>query len=212
MTIFIGFIPGATLVYDLPPLAKNVIIPANAQVPDTLMDSENGNLDDLLSLERKRKLGGSVETQRGARSYELLRMLEQQLRFLYKCNFNNLGATQEWFPIFGISNVHMEPGPTNMHLPRMISLVSDQGSEIVLAIQALKWSGVRCHWTPDHNHRDDNDIKAAGAPIRMAMDVLSKCAIGPFKLGLWHKAICDAAEKLMNDRGALEEYEYIHRP
>ena len=108
MTIFIGFIPGATLVYDLPPLAKNVIIPANAQVPDTLMDSENGNLDDLLSLERKRKLGGSVETQRGARSYELLRMLEQQLRFLYKCNFNNLGAAQEWFPIFGISNVHME--------------------------------------------------------------------------------------------------------
>ena len=74
-------------------------------------------------------------------------------------------------------------------------------------MQAIRWMGIRVIWHPDHNHRDHNDLNTAGATLRLPIEVLGRCATGPFKTGLWHKALLDAANRLMEDEDMLAEYE-----
>ena len=205
MNVFIAFVPGTNEIWDMPILEKSAIAPTSgAEDVGEMNATISGAVDSLLSMAADRALAKPVRTKRGLRSLELVHMIDQQYELLFKCNLHACGALNKWMLNAGTPDVDSCASPVRGDSPNMISLVSDQGFDIVFAVQALKWAGVRCVWIPDHNHRDDNDAKASGASVRIPIEMIGKCAVGPFGMGLWHKSVLEVASRLLGAEEVLE--------
>lgn len=205
-TIFIGFVPGTNELWDLPPLDKCPLIAAPKVLDADKVANKGAAIDALVQEAVNRKMVGRAKTKRGLKSLECLQMLDQQLDLLFKSSLHHLGATQPWYKGAGDPHVPASVAPShNGGAPNMITLVTDQGSDICMAVQAMQWAGCRLMWLMDHNHRDDNDAKTVGASLNLSIEVLGKCAIGPYGMGLWHKAIVESATLLEEDHNSVAQ-------
>ena len=97
MTIFIGYIPGANLIYDLPPLRppRLELVRDTVGAPDldpaTLEWAEQRLTQGMLFSQ-----ANQARARRGVKSRELLTMLEQQLKLLFNASFSQFCSEEEW--------------------------------------------------------------------------------------------------------------------
>ena len=91
----------------------------------------------------------------------------------------------------------------NAHNANILVVVSDQDLVIGQACQVLKWSGIRLASFPDFNHRDSNDAALVPPTFRVIVEVLGKCATGPFGQGFWRKSVIEAGNMLLRDDNCL---------
>ena len=205
MTVFQGFHPGSPVCFDLAPVEKSALIPSQMTVPPHDLVENLETVQDIVNQAAESRARHSASTQRGGKSLELVKMLAHQLRFLYDGSLDDCASMEPWYHSVGVPFLQQRKKVVGGRTPSMLCLTSDQGGDIVMGVQAMKWIGIRCFWTPDHNHRDHNDLKACGAPLLLPIEVLGRCVIGPYNLGLWHRAISSASEHLLENEAALDE-------
>ena len=82
-------------------------------------------------------------------------------------------------------------------------LVTDQDRSVALASGTLRWLGCRLVHHVDFNHRDDNDASVVPNSLQTTLNVLGKCATGPFGQGKWRKYVVESARILSDDESAV---------
>ena len=207
ITIFIGFECRSGLVWDMPPVEK-ATLPIDLPPP----------LQDPASSEAVREPGGATLKQkigkievtktnksaRGSAATETLCTIEQQVHFLFEEGFKLFAPKTEWFQLAGPPALNRNPGPASKDVPDTLVLVSDQDRSLALAIGTMRWIGGRVVHHCDFNHRDDNDAKVAPNALKMALNVLGRCATGPFGAGKWRKYVVESASILSADHQAMK--------
>ena len=154
---------------------------------------------------KKKAKKNPTKTYRGARSVELACALEQQFKLLYKAPLTAIGSKTNWPRRLGSPLVRGEMHPTPWQVPNTITIVSDQGSDIIMRQQLLLKAGARVVPLYDHNHRDDNDSKKIPSIVKFSIEMLEKLSTGPYRSGQWYKSIQESSAKLLECPAVLAE-------
>ena len=200
VTLFVAFLPGTCTIWDLPPIEKCTLpIGEQEQAEPAGGSARDDDLRGLVAEGLNLRAPKSTPTsKRGLKSIELLQMIEQQVRMLYKCTFMQFAHQAHWHVATGGPLVTLSPSAPNPDLPRTLVIVTDQGGDIQLTCALLKHIGIRCIPIADHNHRDDNDAKCT-TELRIAIEMISKCTYGPYHTGVWFKSMNEAAACILAD-------------
>ena len=200
MNVFVAFLPGSNVSLDLPCIPKS-------SLPDTGYvepPSNNPRKAPRKSLESIISTGGQLRakkpaTKRGYRSIELLRLLCQQLRFLMGLSLENFFSRCPWPTTAGPAPLRASLDVLSSEEPDLLSLTTDQGTDVCLAAQKSRWLGIRIVHIPDHNHRDNNDGAILNSSGEMCIDILGKIVNGPYGRGAWFKSIKETVSVLLKD-------------
>ena len=129
--------------------------------------------------------------------------------FKIESDFSHFASRFPWFPRSGsprlVAKADDDPSKNSANA-NILVVVSDQDLVIGQARQAMRWSGIRTVSFPDFNHRDSNDAALVPPIFRVIIEVLGKCATGPFGQGYWRKSVTEAANLLLRDDNCLARY------
>ena len=206
VTSFIGFIPGASLIFDLPIIEK-ALLPQKDKPEGTICDREaDGEIQrarNELKFGLKDVFKNQGQAAHGVRAIEHVSTIEQQINFLFACDLSTFASNATWYNLAGAPKVEAKDVCVPQS-PTCLVLVTDQELAIGQAVQMMKWCGLKvCHF-PDFNHRDSNDAGMVKPIFRMVIETIGKCATGPFGQGTWRKSVCEAATMLLSDTRALK--------
>ena len=206
ITIFIGFNGQSGAVWDLPCIAK-------AMMPIELSADCKEEMDESgIELQRgaalKEKIGKIVVPKvnrqaRGVQSTEIICNIEQQVRLIYGAGYEMFAPQRPWLKHAGVVGMKRAEGGGAACKPDTLVLVTDQDRPLALATGTLRWLGCRIVHLCDFNHRDDNDANVVPNSLKTTLNVLGKCATGPFGTGKWRKYVVESAHILSADVAAL---------
>ena len=208
VTSYVGFVPGDSVIFDLPIIEK-AMVPQKDKAENAT--KEKDATDNITNAREELKFGltdifkQQSQASHGVRAVEHVSTIEQQVAFLFGVDLGTFASSATWYPLAGSPKLEAvdEDVPES---PSCLVLVSDQELAIGQAVQMMKWCGVKlCHF-PDFNHRDSNDAAMVKPLFRLAIEMIGKCATGPFGQGTWRKSVCEAAGMLLTDTCAMQTY------
>lgn len=207
ITAFIGYVPGSNASLDLPCISKAALPDVGTTEPSAKRQGKKleGTYDEIVAITAP-KAEKRATAVRGYRSIELLRLVCQQLKLVLGKDISEFFATEQWWPKVGKAPLRKVEENLQGHKLNMLSLCSDQGSEILMAVQLSQWLGVRMSLIPDHNHRDNNDSNFAEPSTCMCIELIGKITNGPYGRGAWFKSIQETIAVLEPDEETCAKY------